>query len=118
MANLDIAEFKLNADHLTVTSEHVRFRLLLARVDAASFCLEGAKRITVVESDEALTLRKVLSTAEQALREKLPSDIVLTPHRGSEFLLPVIGPMDRVLAAPTVKTPVPSTGLASTSPSW
>ena len=115
IAKLDIAEFKLDAAHVVVSSEQVRFRLLLAGIEANRFRLEGAKRTIIVESDDALTLRKVLASAEQALRERYPGDIgnvTITPHKGFELPPLAIGPMDRLLASPRVKTPVPSSGQA------
>ncbi len=115
VAKLDIAEFKLDEVHVTVAAEQVRFRLLLAGIDPASFRLEGAKRTIVLESDDALSLRKVLGSAERALMEKYPGDntnVTMTPHKGVEVPVLAIGPMDELHAAPRVKAPVPSSGLA------
>src|SRR5207244_1811948 len=50
LAKLDIAEFKLGAAHMTVLSDQVRFRLLLAGLEASAFRLQGARRTNVVES--------------------------------------------------------------------
>jgi flagella basal body P-ring formation protein FlgA len=82
LGNLDIAEFKLGITHGMVQSEQVRFRLLLAGVEAGQFQLSGAKRTLILESEEPSTFRKIVSAAEQALRARHPGAATLTANRG------------------------------------
>ena len=58
LGKLDVTEFRLGAAYTTVLAEQVRFRLLLAGVEAAQIDLRGAKRTLVVESQEPTTDRK------------------------------------------------------------
>src|SRR5262245_4152512 len=52
LARMDVAEFKIGAEQTAVTADLVRFRILLAGVDATQFRLTGAKRTLVTESDD------------------------------------------------------------------
>ena len=73
LGNLDVTDFPYGASHRVVTSDQVRFRLLLADMEVSEFRLGGAKRTTIVEPDEAVSLRKLLAAAEQAVRHASPA---------------------------------------------
>jgi flagella basal body P-ring formation protein FlgA len=82
IAKLDISEFKLGAAHVAINQEQVRFRLLLAGIDASRFRLLGARRTVIVASDEPITRRTILAAAEHKLREKYLGDaanVTITP---------------------------------------
>jgi hypothetical protein len=91
LAKLDVAELKLFAQQTTVSASQVKFRLVLAGFDAKHIRLTGAKQTIVTESDEPLTRRKVLASAESALRQKYPGELAkvsLLPAR--EFVVPLV----------------------------
>ena len=115
IAKLDVADMKLGVDRVTISSEQVRFRLLLADIDASRFRLSGAKRTVVSESDAPASLRRLTATAEKALRQKYPGDL------GKLLIVPVPGPLtptlpirpdDRVQLDATPRGPVPRSGTA------
>jgi len=115
IAKLDVAELRLGADRVAVSSEQVHFRLLLANIDASRFRISGAKRTVVVESDEPVTLRKIVGMAEGALRQRYPGDassISLAPAKG--IIMPLIEarPTDRLQFQAKARTPVPAAGKA------
>jgi flagella basal body P-ring formation protein FlgA len=77
----------------------VKFRLVLAGVDAKQFRLTGAKQTIVTEIDEPITLRKVLASAEWALRQKHPGDtakLTIAPAGGLALPLVDMRAKDRV----------------------
>jgi flagella basal body P-ring formation protein FlgA len=114
LAKLDIAEFKLGADHMVVLSDQVRFRLLLAGVAPASFRLQGARRTNVVESDEPATVRRILSAAQQELRACYPGNgrVAITAPRAIDVPAVDVRPGERVRLAARTKGPLPIAGRA------
>ena len=85
LGKLDVADFPAGVNHRVVTSDQVRFRLLLADMEVSEFRMSGAKRTTIVEPDEAITLRKLLAAAEQAVRSRYPGNaasITITASKG------------------------------------
>ena len=107
LEKLDVADFRLEARHQVITSEQVRFRLLLAGIPEKSFRLEGARRSVVVESDETMGLRKVLGCASEALRQR-NGDGILTPRRGIYVPALDVGPTDRLHLEARVKSAPPA----------
>jgi hypothetical protein len=115
IGKLDVTEFKLGASSHAVLSDHVRFRLLLAGIDATEFQVIGAKRTLIVESDEPVTLRKILASAENAVRAQYPGDAAqasIFANRG--IVVPVLNVSSRadVRLVATVKGQVPLIGPA------
>ncbi len=91
IAKLDVAELKLSAERTTVTADQVRFRLLLAGLESSQVRLTGFKQTLVYESNEPVTLRKILNSADKALRQKLggdPSKVSIVPAK--EIIAPRI----------------------------
>jgi flagella basal body P-ring formation protein FlgA len=114
LAKLDVAEFRLGAAHATVLSEQVGFRLLLAGMSQAEFRLTGAARALLVESDEPVTLRKILGVAEQAVRERYPraGAVSLTANRAIDVPLVAVGARDRVSLETRIRGSLPAIGSA------
>jgi flagella basal body P-ring formation protein FlgA len=114
LTKLDIAEFKLGTDHMTVLGDQVRFRLLLAGLDASAFHLQGARRTIVLESDEPATLRKVLRAAEDSLRAHYPgaAGALFTVNRAVTVPPVELRPGEQVRFEARVKGPVPIAGRA------
>lgn len=115
LGKIDVADFPLSAERHFVTAEQVRFRLLLAGLEAAEFRLGGAKRTAVVEPDEPITLRRMLAAAAAAARMNYPGDAAtatITPARGA--MLPAIELRrgDRAYIDAAVSGPVPRDGRA------
>jgi hypothetical protein len=113
LKKLDITEFKLDAAHVAVSQEQVRFRLLLAGIDASRFRLLGARRTIIVASDEPVTRRTILAAADHKLRERYPGDVssvTITPNNG--IVVPVIKtePGDQVRFEAKVKGPAAYAG--------
>jgi flagella basal body P-ring formation protein FlgA len=113
LGKLDVAEFKLGAEHCTVTRDQIHFRLLLAGMDAARFQVEGARRTVVLESDEPATLRKILTAADQSLRAKYTAAaaaVTLGANKG--LIVPVIEirPGQHVRFEANVKAPAAQVG--------
>ena len=85
IGKLDIAELKIGEDYRVVTTEQVRFRLLLADLNPAQFQFSGARRAMIIESDEPITARKLIAAAQRAVRAKYPGDVsrlTITPAKG------------------------------------
>ncbi len=115
LANLDIAEFKLGSAHTAVLREQVRFRLLLAGMTETQFHLSGAQRVIISESDEAATVRKILSAAKRSLLAEYPGDatqLTLTPKKGVYVPNVQLRQGERVQFEARVKGPVPHVGSA------
>jgi flagella basal body P-ring formation protein FlgA len=115
LGKMDVAEFKLDAARMTILSEQVRFRLLISGLETSRFRLSGAHRTLIVESEEPVTLRKVLAAAEQALRRRYPTDVaqvLLTPNRAINVPTVALRPGERVSFEAKVISPVPSAGRA------
>jgi hypothetical protein len=115
IAKLDVAEFKLLAHRLTISEEQVKFRLLLAGMNTAQFRLSGAKRVSVLESEEPITIRKIHASAESALLQKYPGDpskIGITLKQ--ELTIPLIytRPNDEVRFEARAGLPMPLAGKA------
>jgi len=73
IARLDVAEFRLHADRTVISSDQVKYRLLLAGISEAQIQFIGAKRTMVTASDEPLTVRKVLGVADEMVRARYPN---------------------------------------------
>lgn len=117
IAKLDIAELKLGADHVTVTNDQVRFRLLLASIDPTRFRLSGSKRTVIVESDEKISLRKILGVAIGTAKQKYPGDnssVSITPTNANAIIVPLINlqPTDRVRFEAKARSTLPAAGKA------
>jgi hypothetical protein len=114
LAKLDIAEFKLGTDHMVVLGDQVRFRLLLAGLDASAFRLQGARRTIVLESDEPVTLRRLLGAAEDTLRANYPgpSGVSLAINRAVAVPAIELRPGEQVHYEGKVKGAVPVAGRA------
>jgi flagellar basal body P-ring formation protein FlgA len=113
LGKLDIADFPASASHRIVASDQVRFRLLLADIEVAEFRLSGAKRTTIVESDDPVTLRKLIAAAEYAARTRYPGNAALatmTAGKGIEVPAFEAHPLDRVRLDASVNGPVPLSG--------
>ncbi len=98
-AMLDIVEFKLGSSRSTVNAETIKYRLLLAGVDAAQFRIAGSAKCIVKESDELITKRKILASAEAAVRQHndgRATDVSVTP--GKSIIIPLVDvdPSDRI----------------------
>jgi flagellar basal body P-ring formation protein FlgA len=112
---LDITEFKLGCAHMTVLSEQVRFRLLLAGMTETQFRLSGAQRTIIMESDEPATLRKVLAAAQQGLLAEYPGDpaqLTLIPGKGVNVPSVELRKGERLRFEASAKTPIPRAGTA------
>src|SRR4051794_21623686 len=72
LGKLVVIDSPASASSRVVTSDLVRFRLLLADLDASEFRLSGARRTTIVEPDEPVTFRRVLAVADHAVRTRYP----------------------------------------------
>lgn len=115
IAKLDIAELKLFAERTTVPANQVKFRLLLAGIESKQFRLTGAKQTIVTEIDEPITLRKVLASAEWALRQKYPGEttkVTITPAKGVILPLIDVRANDRVQFEGKVNSAAPKAGKA------
>jgi flagellar basal body P-ring formation protein FlgA len=106
LARLDVAEFKFGVEQLPISADQVRFRLLLAGVQANQFRLTGATRVVVIESDDPISARKILGAAAQTLRARhaqlgQPRDVILPVLK--------LHPLDKIrLEAKVPTTPQPS----------
>jgi flagella basal body P-ring formation protein FlgA len=113
LGKLDITDFPANATSRIVTGDLVRFRLLLAGLEASEFRLGGGSRTTIVEPDEPVSFRRLLLAAEQAVRSRYAGDagsLVLTPSKGVVVPLVETHPADRVRFEPSIKGEVPRSG--------
>ena len=115
LARLDVADFKIGAAFTTVTEDQLHFRILLAGMEEAQIEVGGAQRTLVVESREAVTLRKILAAAERALRAEYPGDtstLSLAPHRGVEKPAIELRAGEQVRYQANAKAPLARTGRA------
>lgn len=115
LGKLDVTDFPLCAGHRIVASEQVRFRLFLADMEASEFRINGARRTTIVEPDEPITLRKVLAAAEQALRARYPGNAMnasITASKGITMPTVEIRSGDRVRLEALVSGTIPLNGRA------
>jgi hypothetical protein len=115
LARLDIAELKLGAHRLTITSDLVRYRLLIAGIEPSRFRLIGAAKTIVAESDQPVSLRKIIAAAEQALQDNYPGDlsvVTVSPGRGINVPTVEVGPTDRVRLDAKMKSQPPRVGRA------
>ncbi len=115
LGKLDVTDFPLNAGHRIVASEQVRFRLFLADMEASEFRMSGAKRTTIVEADEPITLRKMLAAGEQALRAHYPGNAAnasMTANRSVTIPTVETRSSDRVRLDAALSGPVPLNGRA------
>jgi flagella basal body P-ring formation protein FlgA len=115
LGKLDVTDFPLSAGHRIVASEQVRFRLFLADMEASEFRISGAKRTTIVEPEEPLTLRKLLAAGDQALRGRYPGNGANAAFTASKSItMPTVAtrPGDRVRLDAAVSGLVPLNGRA------
>lgn len=115
IAKLDVAELRLFAEGTTVSANQVKFRLLLAGLDASAFKMAGAKQTIVTEIDEPITVRKVLASAEWALRQKYPGDaatVLISPVKGITLPVLDVRASDRVQLEGKLSSPMPRAGKA------
>jgi flagella basal body P-ring formation protein FlgA len=113
LGKLDVIDFPSSVSHRVVTSDQVRFRLLLADMEAAEFRMSGARRTTIVEPDEPITLRRLLAAAEQALAARYPGDLAraaVTPSKSIDVPSLETRPGDRIRLDAVVKGPVALNG--------
>jgi hypothetical protein len=109
LARLDVAEFKLDAERTAVSSDQVRFRLLLAGIGAAQFQFSGVKRTIVVGSDEPVSTRKILAVADQAVRARYPN---IGAPRDINTPLLQLAQGDRLQLEAKTPAAMPRTGIA------
>jgi flagellar basal body P-ring formation protein FlgA len=113
LGKLDVTDFPLSAGHRVVGSEQVRFRLFLADMVASEFRISGAKRTTIVEPEDPISLRKVLAAGEQALRARYPGNAgnaSFTANKSITIPTLEVRPGDRVRLDAVVSGPVPLNG--------
>lgn len=113
LGKLDVVDFPANASSRVVTTDVVRFRLLLSGLEASDFHLNGARRTTIVEPDESISFRRLLVVAEHAVRTRYPgraTDVALTPGKGVVVPLIETHPSDRIRFEAVVKGAVPRSG--------
>lgn len=67
LGRLDIAEFRLGLQRTTVTSDQVKFRLMLAGIPMGQFQLTGAARTLVSEGSDPISARKIRAAAERTM---------------------------------------------------
>ena len=106
LEKLDVAEFKIGSTRAAVLADQVRYRLLLAGVDAGQFQVSGAGRTLILESEEPVTFRKIVTAAEQA-RSTLSrrcERASLTPNRGVNVPVVALRPGERVRFEAKVKS--------------
>ena len=99
VAKLDVAEFKLFAERITISEDQVKFRMLLSGMNSTQFRISGAKRVSVHESDDPITVRRIRACAESALLKNYPGDSSkITISLKQEITIPFLSPRpnDRV----------------------
>ena len=112
-----MSDFPVSASHRVVTAKQVRFRLLLADLEASQFsAVRLARRTTIEESDEAITLRKMLAAAENCASSRQLSGRLgrRLDHGGSRGHCPVLYLRrgDRILIDAAVSGQAPFSGRA------
>jgi hypothetical protein len=113
LGKLDITDFPVSATSRVVSSDLVRFRLLLAGLEESEFRLSGGSRTTIVEHDEQVSFRRLLLAAEQAVRSRYAGDVgslMLTPSKGVVVPLIETHPTDRIRFEASVKGELPRSG--------
>lgn len=113
LAKMDIGELPLNADRVVVSSEQVKFRLLLANVEESQFHITGAKRTMVAERENAISPRKIALAAERIVRSRHLGDPRRTNISAQRAIVtPTIelGPNDRAVLDAAIQGRVPSEG--------
>jgi Chaperone for flagella basal body P-ring formation len=91
VAKLDVAEFRLFAERLTITEDQVKFRMLIAGMKSDQFRITGSKRVNVFESEDSISIRRIRACAESALLKAYPGDSSkITIGMKQEFVIPQI----------------------------
>jgi len=113
VAKLDVADFKLFAERITISEDQVKFRLLLAGMNASQFRIAGAKRVSVYESDDPITVRRIRACAESALLKAYPGDpSKITISMKQDITIPLFSPRpnDRIQYDAKVGPHLPHSG--------
>lgn len=113
LAKMDIGELPPDADRVVISSEQVRFRLLLANIEESQFYITGAKRTMVAERENAISPRKIALAAERIVRSRHSGDPRRTNITAQRAILaPTIelGPNDRTSLDATIQGRIPSEG--------
>jgi flagella basal body P-ring formation protein FlgA len=107
LGRMDVAEFKLGVEQVAISAEQVRFRILLAGVEAAQFRMAGAKKTLVQDSDDPIAVRRILGAAWQTARVKQPN--VGQPR---DVAAPVLDlhPLDKVRLEAKIPSVTPANG--------
>src|SRR5437870_1528944 len=72
LARLDVGEFPAGVDRLVLGRDEVKFRLLVAGHDAASFRTAGSLKCIVRKSSPAVTEEAILEAAQKAVLDRIP----------------------------------------------
>ena len=113
IAKIDVADVKTGNQAQSVSADQVRFRLILAGFDESRFRIDGARRVDIRETGDAVSQRRILSEADAAVRRRYAGDgsrLQLTPARGVVAPLLILQRGDDVRLDAAIATGAPTIG--------